>query len=315
MRRIAAAMVITALAFAPATLAQAQTYPTVEPDGGGYSDQELADLVRQVLEELGLEPDVVETIVDDLLDGVTERINEMVDEGIVSTDQVDTLADLVDDGAFDQVIPERVDETRERRDAFRAAAEDILADLGIDTPGDRTIREILDEAGLTRDEFRDLLDDAGVELPPRPERDDRPDDGENPPPCGESIYPVTGPDAECRPPADGEGEGDRPTPPPPTTTAPVGDYPTTRPGGGEDRTPPPPPPSSDYPTTEPTPTTTVPPVGYPETGPSPAPEPATGGGYPSTGPSDPPRYPTTPPPARDGNPPPPEGDGTGEELF
>ena len=289
MRRVAAATVITALAFAPATLAQAQTYSTVEPDSGGYGDHELADLVRQILEELGLDADVVETIVDDLLAGVTERINEMVDEGIVSADQVDTLAGLVDDGAFDRVVPDRVDETRERRDAFRSAAEDILADLGIDTPDDRTIREILDEAGLTHDEFRDLLDESGVDLPPRPERDDRP--------------------------GDGGGEGDRPSPPPPTTTAPA-DAPPTRPGGDEDTTPPPPPPSSDYPTTEPTPTTTVPPAGYPETGPSPAPEPATGGGYPSTGPSDSSQYPTTPPPPRtDGPPPPPEGDGSGEELF
>lgn len=301
-RRLLALAAVGALAFSSASSVAAQTYPTVDPDEPGYGDQNLADLVRRVLYELGLEPEVVESIVDDLLDGVTDRINDMVDAGIVSEDQVDTLAELVDEGGFDEVVPDRVEQTRERRDAFRSAAEDLLAELGIDVPDGASIREVLADNDLSREDFAELLEDAGFEPPARPERPD-PEDRPEPGTCGESTYPVTGPGDTCGPPPGDDGERfptddeRRPAPPSddepdeqgPAPRPPAGDYPTTEPTPPTTTTP-----SGDYPTTEPTPTTTPP---------------RRGGAYPTTEPGD------DRPPRRDGAPPQPPAGGEQQEQF
>ena len=190
LRRLLAIAAVAAMVFASSPV-DAQTYPTVEPDD--TDTEELAELVREVLEELGVEPEVVRTILDDLLDGVAEHIDALIDEGVVTIDQVETLADLVEDGAFDEIVPQHVEQTRERRDAFRSAAEELLADLGIEVPDGAPIHDALEEHGLSRDDLADLLRDAGFELPERPERP-------APEGCEDRTYPVTGPADERRPP-------------------------------------------------------------------------------------------------------------------
>jgi hypothetical protein len=161
--RVVGAVLVGALSIGPATLASADTEPdpTIE-------QTELGLVISTVLAELGLAPDAAGPIVDDLLAGVSERLEALVQEGVVDPDQVEHLAEIVDEGRFDEVVGAVVAKTRERRDAFRDAAESVLTALGIEVPEDGSLIDVIAEAGLTRDVLADLIEDAGIDLPEAP---------------------------------------------------------------------------------------------------------------------------------------------------
>ena len=179
-RAVAAAAVLAATvgsATATATATAANDYPTVSAaaDAGelvgppAAGDPELADLVQRLLEELGMAPDVARCLVSDLIGDVTDRINAMVDEGLVTIEQVDALREHVENGTFDEQIPDVVDATRARRDAFHQAAREVLRELGIDVPECVSSHEVLRDNDMSRADLDDFLAERGIDLP-RPPR-------------------------------------------------------------------------------------------------------------------------------------------------
>ena len=246
-----------ALVLGPAPLAAADEPPATD---------DVAGLIADLLAELGFPPDATDPVIADLLDGVTERIDDLVERGIVEPDQVEELASRLDQGELDEAVAELVEQTRERRDAVRAASEALLAELGVEVPEEGSLHDAIAAAGLTRDDLAELLEESGVELPPPPDRP-RPAD-----PC-----------------AADEGEpGTDPCPTEPERTTPRAAPTTTRP--------PAPPTTTTPPATTVPPTTTQPPTGYPEQAPTPAPAPAYPEQAPATGSTPPP---PPPPPQPD----------------
>ena len=248
-------MLTAGLALGPAAVVGAQDADPVGPE------HTLEDVVARVLAELGLPAPTIDDMMGEVMDGVADHIDTLVEAGIIAPDRVETIAIALEEGTFDEVILSVVEETRERRDAFRDAAASILTDLGIEVPDGVPIRDVLAEADLTPDALGELLTDAGVELPPPPMPPQLPcPDGGPRDAGGECPVPVVEPLPQPTV---------RPTPPP-TTTAP------------------PPPTTTEAP---------APPTGYPETGPStPAPSYPQAGSQPA--PADPPpptpTYPTPP---------------------
>ena len=250
--RLFGALLVGTLALAPAALVGADTPP--EPT---ISEDELADLVALVLAELGLPADASGPIVDDVLAGVTARLNELVDQGIVDPDEVDALAEVVEDGDFDDIVPAIVEETRERRDAFREAAETVLTALGVDVPEDGSLKDAIEDAGLTREDLADLFEESGIELPEPPARPDR---DECDPTTGEGCPEPPVEQAPARPaPTTTQAPAPTPEPEPAPPTPPAPDYPEAAPRppasdypsrGGDENQPAPPPPRPEYPTTE-----------------------------------------------------------------
>jgi hypothetical protein len=175
LKRAVAAAAVLAATVGSATAAN--DYPTVSAaeDAGelvgppAAGDPELADLVQRLLEELGMAPDVARYLVSDLIGDVTDRINAMVDEGLVTIEQVDALREHVENGTFDEQIPGVGDATRARRDAFHQAAREVLRELGIDVPDRVSIHEVLRDNEMSRADLDDFLAERGIDLP-RPPR-------------------------------------------------------------------------------------------------------------------------------------------------
>ena len=237
-RRVAVA---TAMALVTATLsvgvAGAADPATDEPDDGLETlgpDPQMDDLIADTLRALGVAPAAVDEIIAAIGDGASRRLGVMLDDGVVTEDQLAVLSEHVEAGTLPDDIDRVVDETRARRDAFREAAEDLLGALGVELDPDLPVRDALVDNDIAPDEFIARLDE---ELPPPPGRGD-----DEPAPPPEPTYPTT-PTPAPRP---------TPTttapPPPPTTTttvpaAPDAGYPT----------PPSPPPAAEYPTHDPAP--------------------------------------------------------------
>ncbi|MEM9464404.1 MAG: hypothetical protein AAGA90_03480 [Actinomycetota bacterium] len=245
--RCAAALLIGGLALAPANLVGAET-----PADPVIEEEALGELVALVLAELGLPADAAGPIVDDLLAGVADRLNELVEQGIVDPERVDTLADVVEEGGFDDVVPTVVEETRERRDAFRDAAESVLADLGVEVPDEGSLKDAIEAAGLTREALAELLEDSGIELPAppaRPDVNDCADGGDGcPSPRPQPPSRPAAPTTTQPPPPPAEEPAPTPAPAyPEVAPEPAPEYPTR---GGQDAPsePEPPAPRPDYPT-------------------------------------------------------------------
>jgi hypothetical protein len=175
LKRAVAAAVLAATV-GSATAAAANDYPPVSADDGAgelvgplaTGDPELADLIQRLLEELGMAPDVAGGLVSDFVGDVSDRINAMVNEGLVTIEQVDVLREHVENGTFDEQIPDVADATRARRDAFHQAAREVLEELGIDVPDGVSIHEVLRNNDLNPSDLDDLLAERGIDLPPPP---------------------------------------------------------------------------------------------------------------------------------------------------
>lgn len=223
--RLFGVLLVGALALgAPATVS-AQTEPA---DTSAVDHDEISELVALVLAELGLPTDDAGPLVERVLGGVTKRINTLVDEGIVDPEQVDSLTTVIEDGGFDDVA-EVVEHARERRTAFRNAAQDALAELGIEVPERGSLNDAIEEAGLTREGLRTILEESGVELPDPPARPERRDPERNADDCEGDTCPAPSP-RQDRERTDGEPrQAPERTPATTTTQAPVADEPAPQP--------------------------------------------------------------------------------------
>lgn len=255
-RRVA---LVTAMATLTASLsvgvAAADTDPSTDGTGDVEEaigpDQELGALIADTLRALGVEPSAIEEIVAAVGHGASLRLGVMLDDGVVTEDQLDALSEHVEEGTLPADIDQVVEETRARRDAFREAAEDLLETFGVDLDPDQPVRDVLVDNEIDPDEFIARLDE---ELPPPPRHGD--DEPETPPEPTYPSTPAAAPTPTTAPPPTTT------TPPAPTTStttipaAPDPAYPTPTPPASQ-------PPTGDYPTHEPAP---APEQHYPEAG-------------------------------------------------
>lgn len=179
-----------------------------QPDGFSGSHVETGPLIAGVLGELGLDADDVARLTGEVRQGVNALVEVMIEEGILTTEQVASLEETVAHGDFHEQLPPRVRDSRARRDAFRSAAREVLSELGIEVPDGVPLHDVLVANGIDPAEFAGMLDAADIDLPPPP-----PPPGHPPPAHHDPVpHPV-----EILP--------DEPTPtpsvPPATTLAPV----------------------------------------------------------------------------------------------
>lgn len=221
-RSLAVIVAVLVAATGPAALAGAAS-PTTGPDHG-VGREEMSDLVADMLAALGVAAERVDTVVTPLASDVADRLNEMVDEGVLAVEQVEELEARLDEGGLLEASGRFVEDTRLRRDAFHHATRAVLAGLGIDVPDDVRLEDVLRANEVTLADLRDLLVTSGLALPPPP----------TPRPDPTAGSPVAGPDDDPPP------EPYPTVPPPPAPVAPPsGPYPDTGPTLGDPPTPPP----------------------------------------------------------------------------
>jgi len=161
-------------------------------DSGHISDAALADLIPRVLDELGLDDDAAAALIDEFGPAISDRMDAMATERLVSVEHIDNLTDVVNRGELHGYLSTVLREARARRHAFREAAEKALAQLGIDVGDGDSIHDVLTANDLTADDLKSLLDEYGFDLPPPPSLPAPPPD----------TYPTIGPH-DTAPPADG----------------------------------------------------------------------------------------------------------------
>ncbi len=198
------------------------------------------DLIADTLLALGLDPAVVEEVIAAVGSDVSNELGRMLDDGLVTDVQLDTLAAEVSAGTLPESIGEIAAQTRVRRDAYRAAAVETLDELGVEVPPGVPVSEALADNSIDPDDFVALLPE---DLPP-PVHDGVASATTTLPPT--TLPPTAGPSTTA----------------PPTTAPPVtvpdSTYPTTDPAGSYPATQP-----SEYPVTPAEPSISG---GYPVTG-------------------------------------------------
>ena len=142
--RLAVAGIVTiALLLVPGTASAQET-----------DDVDDAQVIIDAVTAAGVPPELID---EDFHQRGRALVRELVEDGVIEHEAIEELREVVRDGRLSDVVEDRVDRGRERRESYRETAEQILSELGVELAEDQSVREALRDADYDNDEIRDLL--------------------------------------------------------------------------------------------------------------------------------------------------------------
>lgn len=169
--RLAVAGIVTiALLLVPGTASAQET-----------DDIDDAQVIIDALTAAGVPPELID---EDFHQRVRALVRELVEDGVIEQEAIGELREVVREGRLSDVVEDRVDRGRERRESYRETAEQILSELGVELAEGQSAREALRDAGYDNDEMRDLLPGRRHAVCDLDETSDCGRDGDRPRPDG-----------------------------------------------------------------------------------------------------------------------------------